>query len=72
MAMTKATIIVAVDDPAEVASVEAWFSCWRERLVHVSENHGCGCCVDVWQVEGLAEAIGEIPPQAFVGNEWTH
>lgn len=58
--MAKAQIIVAVDQPDEVAAVAMWFVRWRGRLA-VSENAGCGCCVNIWDVDGPAEALAELP-----------
>jgi hypothetical protein len=69
--MSKATIIVAVDYPSEVAAFETWFSRWKDKLAFISENYGCGCCVDIWEVEGPSEALSEIPPQCYAGSEWT-
>jgi hypothetical protein len=45
--VAKAQIIVAVDQPDGVAAVAAWFERWRPQLAAVSENTGCGCCVDI-------------------------
>ncbi|HZX76880.1 hypothetical protein [Lysobacter sp.] len=61
--MSKATIIVSVDDPFEVAAFETWLSRWEKMLTSMSDNEGCGCCVDIWKVEGPSEAIAELPPQ---------
>lgn len=70
--MPRATIVVAVDDPEEFASVEAWFTRWRPVLTHCSDNFGCGCCVDIWEVEATPEAIADLPPRAYAGDEWTN
>ncbi len=69
--MTRATLIVAVDRPEEVAAMEAWFARWQSKLAHCSDNLGCGCCVDIWQVDAPQEAIDQLPPAALAGNEWT-
>jgi hypothetical protein len=69
--MPRATIVVCVDESGEAASVEAWFKRWGDKLSHRSGNHGCGCCVDVWEIEGPAEAIAELPPATYAGDEWT-
>jgi hypothetical protein len=59
--MTKrAGICVNVDGPEEVRGVEEWFKQWRSALSHLSENEGCGCCVNIWYVEGPEEAIRDI------------
>lgn len=68
--MTRITIIVDVEEPREVQAMDAWFARWTEHLSHRSQNHGCGCCVDIWEVDAPAEAIAEIPEPCHVGDEW--
>jgi len=58
----RATIIVDVDSAEEMQQVEEWFATWRDKLSFVSEDQGCGCCVHIWDVDGLPEAIRAIPP----------
>jgi hypothetical protein len=69
--MPKATIIVTVDELSEVASIEAWFARWKDRLAFISDNQGCGCCVDIWDIEGSQEAINELPVQCNASSEWS-
>ncbi|HEX8209406.1 MAG TPA: hypothetical protein VF584_04385 [Longimicrobium sp.] len=69
--LRRATIIAAVDVEDEVAAAEAWFSRWRARLTYCSENKGCGCCIEMWDVEGPAEAIAEIPSLISGMSEWS-
>lgn len=59
--MAKVQIIVAVDQPEEVRAVAEWFERWRDHLAAVSDNTGCGCCVDISDVEGPEEALRELP-----------
>jgi hypothetical protein len=59
--MAKASILVDVHEGLEVEAVEAWFARWRDQLTFESGNLGCGCCVDIWEVEGPEEAISDIP-----------
>ena len=66
----RATICVDVNHEDERASVEAWFARWRERLLFVSENEGCGCCVDMWSVDGPAEAMSELPSNVRASSQW--
>lgn len=70
-AMPRANIIVVVDDRSEVAAVDAWFARWRSALNHVSEDYGWSCCMHIWQLEGPAEALAELPPSVVTGDEWT-
>ena len=59
--MSRATIVIALDQPEEVAAGNLWFATWKEKLSYLSENSGCGCCVDIYEVEGPDEAIAAIP-----------
>jgi hypothetical protein len=70
--MPKVSITVQVDYPDEMAAVDAWFARWRSALTHESEDYGCGCCVHIWQLEGPAEAIAELPSAVVSGDGWTH
>lgn len=69
--MARATIIVSADCHDEVEAVDRWFARWRERLSHVSENQGGGCCVDIYDVEGPPEAIEELPAPTRAISEWS-
>ncbi len=69
--LKRATIIAAVDVQDEVAAVEAWFSRWGAHLTCCSEDYGCGCCIAMWDVEGPAEAIAEIPSIISAMSEWS-
>lgn len=68
----RATIIVSVDEPGDAEAAEAWFAKWRPHLTYCSENTGCGCCVDMWDVEGPYPAITEIPEGLKAMSEWSH
>lgn len=59
--MARITIIVDVNIPEEIRAVEEWFARWRGSLTSVSEDEGCGCCVNIWNVEGPPEAIAALP-----------
>lgn len=69
--LARATIIASVDDPAEVAGVEAWFARWRPHLTYCSDDTGCGCCIQIWDVEGPPEAIAEVPESVSALSEWS-
>jgi len=69
--MPRATLIVVVDEPAEVDAMASWFVRWAAQISYRSENLGCGCCVDIWEVEASAQAIAELPPKCHAGDEWT-
>ena len=58
--MAQATLTVTIDNEREVAAVNAWFQRWGPRI-RCSDNGGCGCCVDIWNVEAPPEALTELP-----------
>jgi hypothetical protein len=68
----RATIITSADTPEEGAAAAAWFARWRAHLAYCSENTGCGCCVDIWDVDGPAEAIADLPEEIRAMSDWTH
>ena len=68
--MLRATICVDVGVP-EQAAVDAWLERWRSRLPFVSDNEGCGCCVDIYRVEAPQQALDELPPVVFASSEWS-
>ena len=54
------TVIIEVDD---LAQVELW-EAWRQRYgakAEISENEGCGCCVDIFRVRGDLEYLNSLP-----------
>lgn len=59
--MTRASICISSDSPAEEVAFEEWLEQWVEKLTFVSGNYGCGCCVQLYDVEGPQEAIDTIP-----------
>lgn len=57
---SRATVIVTVDVEEEVLAVNQWLQRWGSRI-RLSDNDGCGCCVDIWHVEAPAAALAELP-----------
>ena len=68
--MPRATIAIATDKPEEVEACDAWFERWELSLTRTSDNYGCGCCVDIYDVEGPEEAINSIPEAVRAGSAW--
>ena len=71
--MARATVIVTIDNEREVVAVNAWFQRWGQ-CIRCADNQGCGCCVDIWDVEAPAEALAQLPsemwsPSAVTGGE---
>lgn len=68
----RATIVVSLDAPQEVAEAEAWFSKWRPHLVHCSQADGGEGSVHIWHVDGPGEAVAEIPQGLSAMSDWSH
>ena len=68
--MPRATICVDVGTP-EQAAVAAWLERWRVWLPFVSDNEGCGCCVDLYRVEAPQQVLDELSPDVFAASEWS-
>ena len=68
--MPKATIIAQVDFPEEVEAVDAWLDKWEAHLDYLSENLGCGCCINMFNVEASRDALDELPEHLLGSSEW--
>ena len=60
--MNKISVIVLVDRPDEVTAFYGWLRRNRSHIVGISENEGCGCCVDIYSLVVNEEA--EVMPLA--------
>jgi hypothetical protein len=58
--LVRATISVTLDNEREVMAVNAWLNRWGPRL-QLSDQQGCGCCVDIWDVQAPRQALTELP-----------
>ena len=66
--MRRATICVGVGTP-EQAAISAWLRRWGPLLRSKNpSNEGCGCCVDIYFVEALPEALAELPASVIVSD----
>lgn len=59
--LRRASIVAEIDEPGQAEAAEAWLEAARDRLTHVSDQKGCGCCVLIWDVEGPAELLATLP-----------
>jgi hypothetical protein len=59
--MPVVTLIASSDNPGEREELKAWIRSNGPTLTFVSDNEGCGCCVDIYRVEGPQETIGQAP-----------
>ncbi len=68
----RATLIVDVHrDPDGRARLDAWFARWEAELSHRSDNLGCGCCVDIFEVAAPDDALAELPGHLLGGGDWS-
>lgn len=67
--MKKATLC-ADSDTDEGDIVEQWLVKWRSALAYCSENEGCGCCIDIYNVEAPEEALAELPASVVAASDW--
>jgi hypothetical protein len=68
----RATIVASVGADGEQEAATAWLARWRPHLTYCSENQGCGCCVDIWDVDAPVEALTQLPETLQAMSEWTH
>jgi len=67
--MKRATICVDADSPERQVVLD-WLSRWQGKLLHCSPNEGCGCCVDLYNVEATEEALSELPSSVLASSDW--
>ncbi len=55
--------VICVDCPEEVSEFYGWLRRNRSHIIGISENRGCGCCVDIFNIviDDVAEPMpGEV------------
>jgi len=57
--MPEREVVVDVAVERERSAFSNWLERWRDRVV-LSENQGCGCCVDIWRIDGPEDARSEL------------
>ncbi|MBN6149670.1 hypothetical protein JR065_04900 [Xanthomonas sp. AmX2] len=70
MRWARATLTAETDAPGEQDLLLDWLDRWRGELRACSENAGCGCCVDSFQVEAPEHALAELPPHMVGSRAW--
>lgn len=68
--MKRATLI-ADTNSSEKERLEAWLFKWRKQLPVCSENQGCGCCADIYDVEAPEKALREVA-ELQANSPWSH
>ncbi|MFO0756726.1 MAG: hypothetical protein U0359_09555 [Byssovorax sp.] len=66
----RATLCTDAGDLPGNETVKAWFSRWESALGGKPRNHGCGCCVNLWNVDVPARAIAELPIHLLAMSDW--
>ena len=69
--MPKASICVDAKT-AEQQLVNEWIKKWRGKIRYLSNNEGCGCCIDLYQVDAPSEVLNELPAKVFSSSEWSN
>ena len=68
----RVTVITNADNSSELESFDAWLAKWEDKLIYFSPNEGCGCCVNIFNIEASEEAIGELPFEIKAQSEWAN
>ena len=58
---TQRATLIATTEMGERKLLDQWMNKWKKKLPYCSENAGCGCCVDLYEVEAPKEALQELP-----------
>lgn len=66
----RVTVCISADKPEEGASFADWQQKWKDMIVFISEDYGCGCCVNLFDIEASEEAIADILPEIFTESDW--
>lgn len=70
--MRRATLIFETfHDEVDRERFDDWLARWRHMLVSCSDNDGCGCCVDMYDLEAPEQALAELPEHWFSASDWT-
>ena len=59
--------VVATDSAEEIASFKSWLERNRQHILGISENTGCGCCVDSFDIE-LSDRAEPMPCES--SGDW--
>ena len=56
------------NSPGLTSTVEAWLWKWRSVLTIHSEEFGCGCHHDLYEIDAPHEALAELPIEVLAGG----
>ncbi len=66
--MAKFTILLSCDDDdyqLQLAQVDAWFAANADHIQSKSDDEGCGCCVNIWEVECDEALMASLPASSW-------
>ena len=69
--MKNITVTTATDEPETVEHAAQWFATWAADISYKSDDKGCGCCVDIWDVTCSDAAAAALPGELFCASEWS-
>ncbi len=58
----KTQVVIAVDIKEEVQKWENWLQ-QNKPQVEISIDHGCGCCVHIYDISGKFEILNSLPKE---------
>lgn len=62
----KIKVIIARDEIEELKLWEVWLR-KNQSLIKILKSEGCGCCVDIFELEGAQEILNTIPEKFRAG-----
>lgn len=60
MAQVELNIINTVDLNDKYEIILDWLHKWQDQLDFISDDEGCGCCVNLWTVRGEEQLVRNI------------
>lgn len=67
---SRASMMIIVNRDGAFEGGYRWLRENRDKLIFISENLGCGCCVDSYDLEGPPEVLATIPEGLRCSSDW--
>ncbi len=68
--LRRATVCFRTESIEEKVEFTTWLTAWKKKMTLVSSDHGCGCCIHLFDLEGPADAIDAIPTCLLAATQW--
>jgi hypothetical protein len=68
--LRRATVCFRTESIEEKVEFTTWLTAWKKTLTFISSDHGCGCCIHLFDLEGPADAIDAIPTCLLAATQW--